>query len=338
MRALATQGPARSGRTFAYSNLGYELAGIVLDPAHEGGWKRVVEREVLVPLGMHRTTAYRSALPNARLAMPHRTTTDGLERIALAKQDSNMGPAGGLFSTAGDLARLVVAELNGGRLDGRECVPSGVIAATQRARVPQQRVVLGYRRFAWGLGWDLGTCDGDTVVHRFGEFPGFASRVSFMPARGVGVVVLSNGGQGGSMLADAVAAALYDRLLERPDARAREVARLDTLTAGVQELRVALAADRERRAARSQTLAHPLAAYAGTYASPEWGTLRLRVRGSHLEAAMGVARSAVEVYDAATEKLRVELFGGGSVIEAVFAPGESRARAMRIMGATLARR
>jgi CubicO group peptidase (beta-lactamase class C family) len=267
---------------------------------------------------------------DAQVAMPYENSPEGFERIRLAKQDANMGPAGGMFSTARDLSRLVVAELNGGRVDGRECVPARVIASTQRARVPQQRQFQDYPRFAWGLGWDIGTYAGDTLIHRFGGFPGYGCHVSFMPSRRVGVVVLVNNGRTGMVLADLVANSVYDVLLGRDDAAARRAAELDTLAMRAVKLHEAIVADKARRAARSQQLSHPLEAYAGTYSNPDWGTLELRVNGAKLEASMGVARSAVEVYDATANKLRVELFGGGDVVEAIFPDGAARAAELRL--------
>ncbi len=337
-RGLATQGPAETGHAFQYSNLGYDLAGILLDPAHKGGWKTVVEREVTGPLGMTATTAYRSRVNDARLAMPYDNTVDGFAKLRFAKQDANMGPAGGMFSTSDDLARLVIAELNRGRVDGRACIPAEVIANTQRARVPQRRQFQDYPRFAWGLGWDLGTYDRDTLVHRFGSFPGFGSHVSFMPSKHLGVVVLVNNNRTGMVLADVLANAVYDALRGRADTRQRMEAELDTLATRAAKLRDAVAEDRARRAARSQQLAHPLAAYAGDYVNDDWGTLRLRTEGGRLHAEMGVAQSDVEVYDAATNKLRVELFGGGDVLEMVFTEGASRAAELRLENATYRRK
>jgi CubicO group peptidase (beta-lactamase class C family) len=336
LRALATQGPAPGGRAFAYSNLGYDLVGILLDPAHKGGWKRVVEREVIEPLGMTSTTAERSKLRDSELALPYRDTPDGFARTPLAKEDANIGAAGGHFSTALDLARLLRAELNGGRVDGSERLPARVIAGTQRARVVQSGRSMGYPRHAWALGWDLGTYEGDTLVFRMGSFPGYSSHVSFLPARGLGVVVLANGGMSGGVFADALANALYDRMLGR-DAVASE-AQLDSVAARVAGLRARLGTDLARRAARSQVLPRALEAYAGRYGNDDWGTLELRVRDGRLEAAMGVAHSPVEVFDAAKEKLRVELFGGGGVVETVFGEGDARARAVRMAGATFVRK
>jgi len=338
LRSLAAHPPAGAGRAFDYSNLGYDLAGIVLDPAHKGGWKRVVELEVTRPLGMTATTAYRSKVRDADLAMPYEMGPDGFERIPLAKQDANMGPAGGMFSTAGDLARLIVAELNGGRVGGYACIPAAVIAATQRLRATQDRDFTLFHRFGWGLGWDLGSYDGDTLLHRFGSFPGYRSHVSYMPGRGLGVAVLVNGGGASSMLSDIVATAVYDHLLGRPDAAARMDDRLAKLRAQLENRRKSVVADRAKRAARSQQLPHPLAAYAGAYTNPDWGTLELKVSGERLEAVMGVAESPVEVYDASRDELRVELFGSGGVLRAVFAEGDTRAREIVFEKVRFARR
>lgn len=332
-RALATHGAARGGRAFEYSNLGYDLAGIVLDPKRKGGWKEVVEREVMQPLGMSSTTAYRSRLKDAEIAMPYENSVEGFERVPLAKQDENMGPAGGMFSTAPDLARFVLAELNAGRVDGRQALPASVVAETQRAHALNSGPPRGYRRFAWGLGWDLGTYAGDTLVHRFGSFPGYGCHVSFIPSRRVGVVVLVNNSRTGLGIADVIANAAYDELLAREGAETRIQAEVDTLGSRMEELRQAIAADRARRAARSQQLPRPLAAYAGRYVNPDWGTLELVVEGGRLAASMGVARCPVEVFDAAKERLRIELFGRGGVVDVVFPEGATRAAAVRLAGA-----
>ncbi len=337
-RAIASQGAASTGHEYAYSSLGYDLAGIVLDPAHDRGWKHVIEREVTGPLGMTATTAYRSKVRDALLAMPYENTTAGFERVRLAKHDANMGPAGGIFSTSGDLARLLIAELNEGRVDGSARIPASVIAETQRFYVAQAGKPWDYPRHGWGLGWDLGTYESDTLVHRFGTFPGYGCHVSFMPARHIGVVVLVNNSRTGMLFADIVANAVYDQLSGRVDAGARMDAALDSLRARTTKLHAALSTDRTRRAARPQQLSHPLEGYAGEFVNSDWGVLRLSVREGHLFARMGVAESKVEVYDATKDKLRVELFGGGGVVEAVFPEGAAQASELKLEGASFRRR
>lgn len=338
LRALGVHGADKNGRAFHYSNLGYDLLGIVLAPTETRGWKHVVEREVTEPLGMRATTAFRSRVADDAIAMPYEMTPAGFERITLAKQDANMGPAGGHFSTAPDLARLVIAELNGGRLEGRVVIPPAVIAETQRLQATQDRDFGPYHRYGWGLGWDLGTFGSDTLLHRFGSFAGYRSHVSFMPRRGLGVVVLVNGGGVSSQLTDIVATSIYDHLLGVADAGPRFETRFAEFASRIEKTKAAMAADLAKRTARSQDLRHPLDAYAGAYTNPAWGTLELREQDGRLEAVMGVARCPVEVYDAAQNKLRIELFGGGDVIEVRFDDGSSRARELRLLGASFERR
>jgi CubicO group peptidase (beta-lactamase class C family) len=338
LELLGSHRAAKSGRAFRYSNLGYDLTGILLSPSKTGGWKEVVDREVLRPLGMTATTANRSAVAGETLAQPYEMGPAGFERVRLAKEDANMGPAGGHFSTARDLARLLQAELNGGRVPGAAGIPAEIIAATQNQQVAQSRTFGPYVRHGWSFGWDLGTYEGDTLIHRFGSFAGYRSHVSFMPRRGIGVVVLVNGGDASSGMADVVATAIYDRLLGRADAEPRLRNGLAAWERERDEAIAAIAADRAKRAGRSQALPRSLDDYTGKFVSPEMGTMELRLADDgRLEARLGVARSRVEVFDAAKNQLRVELLGSGSVVTVNFAPDAARASEVAFLGRTFRR-
>jgi hypothetical protein len=109
-----------------------------------------------------------------------------------------------------------------------------------------------------------------------------------------------------------VAMEIYKTLLGRrgivPDS-------LDWARQQVAQMRERIGADRARRAARPQTLPLPLTAYAGVYENPAWGRVELSVVNGKLEARAGTAWSAVEVYDNTKHQLRVELTGGGTVVQ-----------------------
>ncbi len=336
LAAVASHRPARGGRAFQYTNLGYDLLGIILDPARTDGWKDVVDREATAPLGMVHTTAWRSRLADTSIAMPHEMGAERFARVPLAKEDANMGPAGGHFSTAGDLARLLIAEMNRGRLDGRQVIAADAIANTWRMRVPQDKTYGPFHRFGWGLCWDLGTYGPDTLVHRFGGFSGYRSHVSFMPRRGIGVVVLTNGGDVSSPLTDAVATAIYDRLLGHPDEGAF-ARRLDQLAQAAVDTRAAIVAARAKREAQPRTLPHPPEAYAGTFVDPAYGTLVIESRDGRLEGRMGIARSGFEIVDAEKQQFRTELFGFGLVMTAVADSATGRITAFTFLNARFVR-
>ncbi len=320
LRLLSVHPPAKSGYAFEYGNIGYNVAGLVLEAVTKTGWKELVEREVLKPAGMAHTTAYISRVKEDQLAMPHWPNDDaGFRRIYNAKRDSNMHAAGGHESTARDLARWIEAHLDRGQIDGRQVFPAEVIAESHRLEAVQDRAFGPYQRYGWGFGWDLATYEGDTLVSRFGSFYGaYRSHVSFMPQRGVGVVVLVNNGASGSTLADLVATYLYDRLLEKPGAEEKWSKTLAGVPAQAEMMRKKMAEDRARRAARPQTLPHPVAAYAGEFESPELGRMRWNVKDGKLEVTMGALWSPVETYDATKNQVRVELTGGGEVISFEF--------------------
>jgi CubicO group peptidase (beta-lactamase class C family) len=333
---LEEHGPAEKGREFAYGNIGYNIAGMVLEAATGKTWKEIVEREVLEPAGMKHTTAYRSRA-GSDLAMPHRVDVSGFRRLPLVKTDATMHAAGGHFATATDLARLLVAHLDGGRLDDREAFPEVVIRETHRRQAAQDRKFGAYHRHGWGLGWDLGTYDGDTLIHRFGTFYGaYFSHVSLMPDKGVGVVVLVNDGFTGGFLAEAVANAIYDTLLEKQGASEKWAQFAAKAPEQAAAIRQKVKEDRDRRAARPQETAHPLRAYVGEFENPLYGRMVWSMEKGRLRVRMGALESDTEVFDGSKDQIRVELTGGGDVVE-FECPG-SEAVALTYHGVRFARR
>ena len=318
--AMSEYVPSPTGRRFAYGNLGYNVLGMVLESASSGSWKEVVRREVLDPFGMDQTTGYVSRIASERLAQPHGFLPDGFERVPLRKADANMHAAGGHFATARDMARFVAVHLSGRAVDGRGDVPSwSALRAMQRQHVAQDRQFLSLHRFGWGYGWDLGTYEGDTVVHRYGGFSGYHSHMSFMPQHGIGVVALVNGGGPTALAADLLATYVYDRLLGKAGVEDIYAARIEGMRERLTEARRGLAAHLAERKARLGPLSHPLEHYAGVYESPRFGRMEWRVVANGLEVRMGVARSRAEVFDGSEDMLRAEL-AGGSVLDFEFPP------------------
>ena len=177
IQLLGTYDPSPNGRVFRYGNLGYNVVGLAMESALRKGWKEVLQSEVFGPLGMTKTTAYRSQADPSSLAMPYRMGPDGVTPLHYATDDSNMHAAGGHLTTVGDLAKYLEAHLNAGRVDGKQVFASAVVAETHRQHTEQDRNYGPLHRHGWGLGWDLGSYDGDTVIHRFGGI----QRVSFPP-------------------------------------------------------------------------------------------------------------------------------------------------------------
>jgi CubicO group peptidase (beta-lactamase class C family) len=332
LKQLETHEALKSGNEFFYSNLPYQVAGMALEEKFGKSWKDIVKEKVLDPLGMDQTRAHRVPGDTDTIAAPHAPTPDGFRRIHFGKDDSNLHAAGGHLSSARDLARLVVTELNDGRARGRQVIPRVAILMTQRVHATQDRKAGPIHRHAWGLGWDIGTLEGQTIVHRPGGFLGFQSHVSFMPERKVGVVILANGGSIAGALVDVLLTGIYDQVLERPDAQGRFDSKVTQVAATVSRDRQRIAEDGGRRSSRPQTLAHDIQAYVGTYANPVIGHMVWTAEDGKLAMRMGAAVAEVEVFDGQTNKLRVDFTGTGSVAEFRFSAGEAKASSVFMMG------
>ena len=332
MPCCDAQPPAKTGRDYVYGNIGYNVAALAMDATLNESWREVLQRTIFQPLGMTSTTAYVSRVPRDRLAQPYRWEPAGFARAPYNKGDANMQAAGGLVSTAADMARWLEAHITGGVVDGRRIFSATAIAETHRPQATFRQNARGVALSGYGFGWQIGTLGADTVLMHGGGFLGFSTSMSFMPQRRIGVIAMTNDNGTGSALAELAARAVYARLVRGEAMSPDSLARLRTEAAGARER---VAADRARRAARPQTLPFPIEAYAGTYENDQYGRIVFSVVNGKLEARAGAAWSAVEVFDGANNALRVELTGSGTV--ARFTMEGSRAVSVDISGVVFRR-
>ena len=243
-----------------------------------------------------------------------------------------MHAAGGMMTTTADLARWLIVNMNEGRFDGRQVLPASVVADAHTVVADNDDAWGPFSRDGYGLGWHVGVFDGSRQLHHFGGFPGFHTHVSFMPDEGIGVVVLVNDSGLGAGLATSVASFAYDafRGLDSLDTRSADY--MKALSERGESRRDRIRADRERRAARSQELPHPLEAYTGIYESPGLGKMAWTIHDGRLHARIGLAQSVVEVFNGEKNQLRVELTGSGMVVSFDFPEGADRAAALTVAG------
>ncbi len=310
--------PAPTGKAFRYGNIGYNLAGLVIEEVTSLDWKAEVAARLLKPLGMQSTSAIVTTAPKERMAAAYRLLPIGYERIELNKGDPSMHAAGGLLSTLSDMSRLLQAILNRGRLNEQQVFSEAALAEATKPWVARSGSAGEVDITGYGLGWNVGTFGGETSLHAFGSFPGFQSHLSLLPEQGIGVIVLANTALGG-LAANVIALRAYGIFGALPD----EPGRVEDVIAKAEDrataLRLRVAEDRARRAGRVQLLPEPFAAYVGTYENPLLGRIGIEAEGGGLAARMGVSRSAVEIYDGSAHAIRVELAGGGEVIRFRFA-------------------
>ncbi|MFI1761725.1 serine hydrolase domain-containing protein [Streptomyces sp. NPDC020800] len=172
------------GRRHHYSNPGYTLLGALVEELRGAPWDEVLRREVLEPLGLHRTSAQPQA-PHAGGWAVH-PWADALLPEPL-EDLGRMAPAGQLWSTTGDLARFAVF-LAGG--DDRVLSAESLREMrTPAAPAEAADVVDGA---AYGLGMQLQHRDGRLLVGHSGSLPGFLANLTISVDDDVAAVVLAN--------------------------------------------------------------------------------------------------------------------------------------------------
>jgi CubicO group peptidase (beta-lactamase class C family) len=309
-------------RDLIYSNLGYNIAGMVIDTEHPAGWRSFLQREIFEPLGMQNTFARVTGIEPRRIAKPHEITRD-LQYVAqpFLKNDVTMHSAGGHLATVADLARWTIVNMQGGKFDGRQIFPSEVVERAHRQLAPhtrdQSKRFAFFDRAGWAAGWDVGSYEGEPMISRFGSYESTRSHLSFLPRRQVGVVAMSNGGAG-TLLTDIVASYVYDLEAGRSDARRRADDRLRQALERLYQTPQRLAAQDSVRNARNQPLRYPAEAFTGRFTHPAYGQLRWFLRDGRLWYEYGAYSGPSDVFNAAENALRVEFGGSGIVVRFTF--------------------
>lgn len=313
-RLLAYSDPLPT-RELNYSNLGYNVASMVIAERRPEGWKAYLDRNVFGPAGLREIHHRVTGIPPRRIANAHQLRADGrYEAVPFLKRDLTMNAAGGHLASIADLARWTILHMDEGRLDGRQVFPAAVVRRSHEILGRQNARFAYFQRDGWGFGWDIGSYDGEPMVSRFGSYTGFRSHLSMLPARRVGVVAQVNSTPGWR-LTDIIAAYTYDVFLSRADADARGQARLDTLAAQLET--------RRTRLASAQTPVHtpprPIADYVGTYESPALGRIEIVPDESGLRVRWGVLPELrLDVQDGEKQIFVATTFGGLSPFQFIF--------------------
>jgi CubicO group peptidase (beta-lactamase class C family) len=182
------------GATWSYCNSGYSLLGRVIEKVTGGTWDKALRERLFGPLGLGHTVT----LPEEALlfgtAVGH-VEEEGQQRVASVwTLPRSIGPAGLIVSSAADVLAFARMHLAGGcAADGtRVLSPASVAAMADRHADLPDPYILGD---SWGLGWIRFGWDGRRLIGHDGNTIGQAAFLRLLPAQGLAVTLLTNGGQ-----------------------------------------------------------------------------------------------------------------------------------------------
>lgn len=287
LRRLRFIRPATSFRSaYAYDNVLYIAAGELIEAVSGKSWETFVSERILKPVGMLGSNVLHSAAAAAgNVATPH-ARVEGTVRPVKPFASDTTNPAGGINSSAEDMAcwlRVLLAEgrlPDGGRLYSEETARelASIVVPLPVRPVPALLAATQPQFMGYGLGLGIRDYRGHKVITHSGGLPGYVSRVYLVPGEELGVAVLTN--QESEDAFSAVVYQIVDHYLGAPKtdwlASYRALAeQRRTETAGEEAKLTA-----GRAAASTPSL--PLAAYAGTYRDAWYGDVTLTLEGERL--------------------------------------------------------
>ncbi len=266
-----------------YCNLGYVAAGHVVETLSGIPWEDFVRGRLLEPLGMRRTNlSVDEMLADGDHSAAY-TRRGGVITDVPQRPLPAVAPAGAINSSAADMARWLLVQLAGGQLDGATVMSPATAKRqlTPYMLMPAGEDVPGLVQYGYGLGWTIGRYREHKVAMHSGGIDGFQTHCALLPDDGIGVTVLTN--TSASLMHLVVAFRVLDEMLgvEPLDAFGFLKPRFDAIMAGSQQARTA------RRVVPDAPASRPLAAYAGEYEHPGYGTLSIAVDGQRLKPSLG---------------------------------------------------
>ena len=271
LRHLAPFAPP--GKMFQYSNLMVAAAGHAAAQIARQPWESIVEQEVLMPARMNDTRLSLSHFlaerdraagyfpgDNGRIRIPPRDTTA-------------VAPAAAVYSSLHDMTRWLRVFLNSGMIGGRRIVRARDIAEILEPRitVSEDSPFAELGSVTYGMGFYLTSYGGQRLARHPGVIDGYAALMSFMPDRGLGVVVLTNL-SGSNPVPAILSYAIYDQLLGR-----KPVSWIDRFPSAEQVRAERRPRDRARVAADHAPMSLAIQSYAGVYRHPAYGSIGIEI-------------------------------------------------------------
>lgn len=192
------------GFIFSYSNIGYDLLGLVIERVSGQDYAQFVQGTQLKPLNMRHS----GFTPPTALSLLSAGYSKGKEMDDPPLRDV---PAAGMYSTVLDMSRFMKMLFANGVLDNRQIIKPGTLAMMFRPQNENVPLDLGLRV---GLGWMLGglgeieILNAGTVAHKVGATMMFRSAMIVLPKHKLGVIVLSNSSTTGRMVSKVAVQAL----------------------------------------------------------------------------------------------------------------------------------
>ncbi len=203
------------GTQTGYSGEGYNYVGRFAEKKLAKPFDVLAQEIVFDPIGMKETSYTAKEWYAGRLAVPHGPKGEKpVDQVATTWNGADL-----LRTTIGDYAKFVVSVMHDqgltqdiaaerATLTRDRMKPEDLKNVCSTAGEPGHCLVTA----GMGLGWEVETVNGEKILDHDGSDWGVKTFVMFVPARGIGVVVFTNGENGEAIIKKVVEALYPNRL------------------------------------------------------------------------------------------------------------------------------
>ncbi len=285
MQRIQYMEPTASIRqTWQYNNFMFLLQGMIAEKFSGKSWEQNIKEKIFSPLGMNAsTTSIKELEKSAEPALGYQLYKDSIIKKMDYYNINAMSPAGSINSSVNEMAKWVMAWINGGKADGKEIFP----AAYMKEAMSSQMVIGAALpdkekpdiQFAnYGFGWFMASYRGHYRVEHGGNIDGFSASTCFFPSDSIGIIVLTN--QNGSSVTAIARNTIADRLL-----KVKPIDWLADIKKSENKAKAA-AKEAESKSDSSQKKgthpSHALKDYEGLYDHPGYGTTEIALKNDSL--------------------------------------------------------
>jgi CubicO group peptidase (beta-lactamase class C family) len=195
LHRLRYQRPDSSFRShYAYTNFGITEAGVAAAKAYGMIWEDASDQKLYRPLGMSSTSSrYADFVARTNKALGH-VRENGKWVQKYQRDPDTESPAGGVSSSAKDLAKWMRLQPEEGEFDGKRIVDARALSEAHSPQMLTGFSPLDGLPTFYGLGWNVNyDRQGRLRLGHSGAFAlGAATNVLLVPSEHLGVAVLTN--------------------------------------------------------------------------------------------------------------------------------------------------
>lgn len=182
-------------RSYAYTNFGLTAAAVSVASAAGVDWATLSERALYQPLGMASTSSrYADFIARGNRATGH-VRRNGQWVVGLDRMPDAQTPAGGVSSSANDMAKYLTMMLGTGMFNGTRVIDADALDAAISPQAQAHAAGNGRPASYYGFGFNVGTTESGraSYSHSGGFGSGAATNFVAVPSTGCAIVALTNG-------------------------------------------------------------------------------------------------------------------------------------------------